>query len=91
MITGKKYIEIAVSSGCIVTGKPAVPHHVKCFNNGAGRVSDFLVIPLCPELHTDSNDAYHQDRSMFEMKYGREIELLAKTIQRVADKIARDK
>jgi len=89
MITGAKYIKMVCDMGCIVTGEPAVPHHPKFFNNGAGRVSDFLVIPLAPRLHTMQNDAIHNNRSLFEDRYGREIDLLAKTIQAVVSKLAR--
>ena len=82
-MTEEQYKELVVSMGCIITGQPAEPHHVKCFHAGWGKVSDFLIIPLCPELHTDGNDAFHHDQKLFEMKYGYEWALLAETIQRV--------
>jgi len=91
MITGKNYIKLICEMGCIVTGEPAVPHHVKCFFNGHGKVSDFLAIPLAPRLHTEQDDSIHWNKSLFEMKYGREIDLLAKTIAAVAGRLPRRK
>ena len=91
MITGEKYKKLICSMGCIVTGEDAVPHHVKCFNNGAGQVSDFLAIPLAPRLHTMQDDSIHANKSLFEDRYGREIDLLARTIAAVADRLQRRK
>ena len=88
MITEKQYLKHILEQGCIVTGEigpQVVPHHVKCFAHGAGKVSDFLAIPLTSRLHTYFPDSIHQDKSRFEMLYGREIDLLAKTIQRAVD------
>ena len=88
-MTGKQYIKLITEMGCIVTGEPAVAHHVKCFHNGAGRVSDFLAIPLAPRLHTMQDDSIHRNRALFEDRYGREIDLLARTIAEVADRLQR--
>ena len=88
MITEKQYKKHILSQGCIVTnetGPHVVPHHVKCFYNGAGKVSDFLIIPLASRLHTGHDDSIHQNKSLFEDRYGREVDLLAKTIQRAMD------
>lgn len=85
MITEKQYKNLILSAGCIITGETGprvVPHHVKCFANGAGKVSDFLAIPLRSDLHTAHSDSIHENKARFEMLYGREIDLLAKTIQR---------
>ncbi len=87
----KAYKTLIASMPCIVTGGIAEVHHVKCFNNGYGRVSDFLTIPLCPELHRNGDDAIHINKSLFEDRYGREIDLLAKTIQAVAAELANKK
>lgn len=79
----KRYVSLVCSLGCIVTGRPAVPHHPRFAGYAGKRAPDWLVIPLCPELHTDGPDAYHVDRSRFEMLHGTEVELLARTIQAV--------
>ena len=91
MIPGAKYIKLICGMGCIVTGEPAVPHHPKCFNNGYGKVSDFLAIPLAPRLHTEQDDSVHQNKSLFEDRYGREVDLLARTIAAVADRLPKKK
>jgi len=88
-MTGEQYKKLICSFGCIVTGEPAVPHHPKCFHNGAGKVSDFLCIPLAPRLHSMQDDSIHRNKSVFEMKYGREADLLARTIAEVADRLHR--
>ena len=88
-MTGEQYKKFICSFGCIVTGEPAVPHHVKSFHHGAGKVSDFLCIPLAPRLHTLQDDSIHRNKSVFEMKYGREVDLLARTIAEVADRLHR--
>ena len=85
-MNGEKYKKLVCSLGCIVTGnQECVPHHVKCFNRGAGKVSDFLVIPLHPSIHTMDDDSYHRNRPLFEDRHGREVDLLAKTIQAVVE------
>ena len=88
-MTGKQYIKLITEMGCIVTGEPAIAHHVKCFHNGAGKVSDFLCIPLAPRLHTMQDDSIHRNRALFEDRYAREIDLLARTIAEVADRLQR--
>ena len=45
-------------------------------------MSHFLAMPLVSRLHTSYSDSIHEDKARFEMLYGRETELLAKTIQR---------
>jgi hypothetical protein len=45
-------------------------------------VSDFYVIPLVNYLHTGYKGSFHHDRSLFEDQNGREIDLLARTIER---------
>ena len=90
-MTGEQYKKFICSFGCIVTGEPAVPHHVKSFHHGAGKVSDFLCIPLAPRLHTLQDDSIHRNKALFEDRNGREIDLLARTIAEVADRLHRRK
>ena len=88
MITEKQYKKHILSQGCIVTGETGphvVPHHVTCLRSGTRKVSDFLAIPLVSRLHTGYDDSIHDDKGRFEMLYGREDVLLAKTIQRAMD------
>jgi len=87
----EQYKSLVASLGCIVTGEPAIIHHVKCFCNGYGRGSDYLIIPLAPRLHNQQNDSIHLNRSLFEDKYGREVDLLAKTIAAVAGMLNADR
>ena len=84
-MTPKNYLKKILSQGCIITGETGphvVPHHPKSFKNGAGKVSDFLAIPMVSRLHTLQDDSVHLNKSLFEDRYGRELDLLARTIQR---------
>lgn len=90
-MTEQQYIKLICSLGCIITGRPAVPHHPRALGSAGSKCSDFLAIPLCPELHTDGPDSYHHDRAKFEMKYGREDQLLAKTIEAVVSHLSRER
>ena len=87
----KQYKEFVCDMGCIVTGEKAIPHHPKSFKHGAGKVSDYLVIPLAPRLHTEQDDSIHRNKSLFEDRYGREIDLLAETIERVVTFLANNR
>lgn len=89
-MTEKQYKKLVLSLGCIITGEDAVPHHPKCFNSGWGQVSDYFIIPLAPRLHTMQDDSVHQNKSLFEDRYGREQDLLAQTWQRVLEHLHND-
>lgn len=78
-----KYLNLSASLGCIVTGGPAEIHHVKSFAYGHGKVDDMLSFPLCHELHRNRDDSIHVNKSLFEDRYGREVDLLAKHWGRV--------
>ena len=85
MISEKEYIKLILSQGCIITGETGphvVPHHIMSIREGKKKVSDFLAIPLASRLHTSYPDSIHENKGRFEMLYGREIDLLAQTIQR---------
>ena len=82
----KDYMDVVASLGCIITGKPAVLHHPRFCVGMSQRASNFLVIPLAPELHTGKEfygQSIHHGQPEFESKYGREEELLARTIEKV--------
>lgn len=77
--------------GCIVTGAP-YPHIHHCcggsmldlgITKGMGcKVSDWLVIPLAPELHSMGPRALHQmGVKTWELIYGRQVDLLEKVRQ----------
>ncbi len=71
--------------GCIVCRNagfgptPATVHHIRDGQGCAQRASNFLVVPLCPEHH-QGKDSIHNDRQMFQARYGSELDMLAQTI-----------
>ena len=71
--------------GCIICGMPAQCHHINAKGMGM-RSSNFEVIPLCANHHTDGGHgvAIHAGKKTWESKYGLESELLAKTRELVA-------
>ncbi len=80
-----QYLKLILSQGCIVTGETGahvIPHHIMAIRDGKKKVSHFLAIPLVSHLHTSYDDSIHQNKARFEMLHGREVDLLAKTVQR---------
>ena len=75
--------------GCVVCRNldfgetPALVHHIREGQGGAQRASNWLTIPLCPEHH-QGRDSIHNDRQMFQARYGSELDLLAQTISELA-------
>ena len=66
-MTPKNYLKKILSQGCIITGETGphvVPHHPKSFKNGAGKVSDFLAIPMVSRLHTLQDDSLHLNKPL---------------------------
>ena len=53
------------------------------------RASDWLAIPLCPDHHRLGGHgvALHAGQETFEQNFGREAELLAKTIKEIVRKV----
>lgn len=62
---------------------PAQVHHIKEECGAGQRQSNYLVIPLCPQHHSDGGPgvAYHAGFRQFERLYGTELDLLAATIE----------
>lgn len=80
--------------GCIVTGGPATIHHVhggSCrfhgIHKGLGqKTSDWLVIPLCAELHylpPDGIDCGRISVIEWETRYGTQVEHLLEVSRRL--------
>lgn len=64
--------------GCLICGLPAQVHHIR-----EERIkNDFLTVPLCIEHHTGSF-SIHMAKREFQNIYGSELELLAKTIEKL--------
>ena len=88
----KAYMDRVAALGCVVCRNlgygetPAQIHHIRHGQGMAQRSSNHLVIPLCPQHHTDGGKgvAIHAGQQAFEAIYGSELDLLAQTIGEVA-------
>lgn len=71
--------------GCLICRRPACVHHIREGQGMSQRARNYLIVPLCPEHHTDGGRgvAVHADRKTFESMYGSELDLLAQTIAEV--------
>lgn len=84
-----EYHAILRDQGCILCQRPPHLHHPR-FAAGAGqKMSDWLVIPLCPDHHQHGGHgvAIHAGQTTFERMYGTEENLLAATIKRVVRRL----
>ena len=88
----KAYLDRVASLGCVVCRNhgygdtPAQIHHIRTGQGMSQRASNYLVIPLCPQHHTDGGKgvAIHAGQQSFEAIYGSELDLLAQTIGDIA-------
>ena len=71
--------------GCLLCGQPAQVHHLRAGQGMGQRASHFLTVPLCSDHHTDGGEgvAFHASPRQFEALYGTELDLLARTIERL--------
>jgi hypothetical protein len=58
-------------------------HHIREGQGAGQRASHWLVIPVCPECHQGPN-GIHGDRSLLRIAKVSEVDLLARTIELVA-------
>ena len=65
--------------GCLICQQPANAHHIR-----EDRIkNDYLTIPLCREHH-QGDFSIHMSKRQFTAIYGSELDLLAKTIERLS-------
>ena len=82
----EQYHQLLREIGCIFTGRPPSLHHPRFCVGMSQLASDWLVIPLAPELHNQGNygQCIHNGQIDFEKNMGMtEQEMLAETIKRV--------
>jgi Recombination enhancement, RecA-dependent nuclease len=79
----KRYMCAVAKYPCIVCGALGVHlHHVRDGQGMAQRSQHWLVVPLCPTCHT-SPVGVHGDKSMLRVQKLDEIDLLARTIEKM--------
>jgi len=89
-VNSKEYKNFVASLGCLFTGRPAVLHHPRFCVGMGQRASDWLVIPLAPELHNQGSYGWciHLGLSEFEKNMGMtEAEMVAETFRRVVNEL----
>jgi hypothetical protein len=85
----KAYLDRVASLGCILCaeyGQPGIPaeiHHLRTGQGMGQRASSWLCVPLCAQCHRGSR-GIHGDRSLLRFAKLEEMDLLAKTIERLA-------
>ena len=78
----KRHMQRVAELPCVVCGThPVQVHHIRMANlTGAGqKASDWLTIPLCQPDH----NMLHSDMPMWEMRNGRQIDHVTKTLERL--------
>jgi hypothetical protein len=58
-------------------------HHIREGQGMSQRASNFLTVPLCPDCHTGPN-GIHGNKSLMRIQKLDELDLLARTIERMA-------
>ena len=82
----QKRMERVASIGCIVCRKlgyydtPAEIHHIRNQTGMGKRSSHYLVLPLCPYHHRNSNESYHYSPEKFENRFGSQKKLLEEVL-----------
>ena len=73
--------KICEAYGCVVTGQPAIPHHLIGYKQGNKKVSDHLVFPLSDKYHSAVwETGLHKDFKKWEGKHGTQIFWIKETL-----------
>lgn len=80
----KQYLSQVAELGCIICGSPAEIHHIRT-GMGHKRAEHNQVIPLCHPHHRTGGYgvAIHAGIKEFEKNFGKELDLLDKTIKQL--------
>lgn len=79
----KRYLDRVAQLDCVVCGAHGVHvHHLREGQGMGQRASNFLTAPLCPSCHTGPR-GIHGDRSVLRQEKLDEMDLLARTIERL--------
>ena len=77
----KDYHDYLASLPCIACGDyPVHVHHVRLMGQRSN--NHWFCLSLCPSCH-QGKDGIHDSKKTFEMRFGSEVELLAKTIEQM--------
>lgn len=85
MVEDAAYLDWVRTLPCCITGEPAEAHHViqAGIKSSASKASDYLAIPLCPDLHRASNEGIHVlGVREWERRYGDQMVYVARTLFR---------
>lgn len=88
-IAERHHMDRVASLGCFLCdhlgygATPAQLHHLREGAGMAQRQSNWLVVPICPTHHTDSQDGLHGQRKAWKLASVDEIDALAWVIERL--------
>lgn len=70
---------------CVICNKhgPSDAHHVICGRYGSAKASDFEVIPLCRNCHTEGPNAIHNGKQSWITLHGMDYDYLEATLNAV--------
>ena len=88
-----QYVKLVKTLPCAITGKhgPSDAHHTICGRFGARKESDWLVIPLCKELHQDGPEAIHNGKESWVAKHGPDTDYIIPTMTAVIKILLRNR
>jgi len=75
------HIQRVASLGCVVTGAPAVLHHIMSAPNKRCRRDHRWIVPLSPELHNMGNQSVHMLGSEEAFKRAHGVDLVQIALQ----------
>lgn len=79
----KDHLSKVAALGCIICRAPACVHHIRDGMGLGMRASHFETIPLCHHHHQGSEGIHTLGTKKWQSKFGRERELLDKTLNLV--------
>lgn len=74
---GKAHMARVAQLPCVICGRRPVHVHHCCHGRyGQRKVTDFEVIPLCPDCHQSGPNAIHRDKAAWRDRNGSDFEFL---------------
>ena len=78
IMAGKLHMAKVAQLACVICGRwPVHVHHCKSRRYSQRKLSDFEVIPLCPECHVLGPNSFHAAQSTWEETNGLDTDYLS--------------
>ena len=80
-VRDKNYLRNICKRGCVITGQPAIPHHLKGYGQGTAKASDHLAFPLSDKYHSEVYETgLHRDIKKWEKQWGLQVNYIKQTL-----------